>query len=1347
VFTLSRSAVALSCFFALAPVLVPVLAPGPALAQERPNMGIVLDASGSMWGQVDGQTKMDLARAALTQVLGEATPDMDIGMIAYGHRARGQCTDIEVLVPSGPAVSSVPAILGAAGRISPLGMTPLSDAVMQAAGELRFAEQAATVVLLTDGVESCGGDPCALGRMLEQQGIDFTAHVIGFDMSDAEQQSVACLATETGGLFLAASDADDLARALRETILTPPAPPPEVGPVARQVTITLRDSAGGPSINGREVALTIEPEGGQGTLPTAFQVVMDQPVTAVGQFLPGRYTAVIRRDTGVTVPVSLSVPIVVPEGTGPHDVEIILGARLRLTALAHAGLPMPEGGGNLPFAAYGSSSGRAFFAIHPVIDGTIDTSVDYGGINSLDISVPPGDYLVRGGLSRSFSRERLVRVRPGEITELVFDFEAARVFVDMRTAQGIPVDRLSSYFYESGGSDYFLNGGGRDDSGLLPFYLPVGTWRVDAGTTGSGQARAQAVFTVNRPGEDVTVSLQEGQRVDAAGLARLRAENPGCITHIGYEYGCLVEAVSPRDFLRLDGIDPASPEGRAALAPRFGGTWLSESGPLSLVQDGRRVWGDVPGGVLVGEVAADGLTLRGLWAEDTVELRLSRDGLSMAGSAGSGLDPTLGGPGITARKVSAGRPSLALATGTGQDLPAAYRGGASPEFEAFMAPARGAASGDIDQMQATAPPASFAGVWTTNHQSLTLHQQGRRVWGERARGVIEGEVSADGRTLRGTWTTGSDWGTFEFALDQARRAFTGQWGRGADPDLQGGGWTGSRVSYLPGTLTRGDATAMARPTGAAGAVFEGFMAPVRDAGLPDPVTPVIPVLDPAPSPRTPATAVELNPGFTPSIRRDFANEAGQTVISIAFGPIMRGGDVGTYADGYAWLAQGWCGAGCPEEILPVGGRTSDSVPNGYERLDRGGVFPASSVAHGRLVFEVLADALMVHGLDDDYTEGAQLGVNRELIARTFGTYRAVEATPAGLTGWPPLPFGAGGVTVEPVLPVVDGEPAPDLRIGTIDILPIGVFAEHYGEPGDSVAMLIDAVLTDDDLRKGMAQQCTREPVVLYPDGLIAVRELDGAAASAGSTAYTTTMHERCEQAGPILACTMFFDAPEDPFQNGDSYTLQLATGPEGTFTMSLDDDITVYRPCFGPDGLTASDAQASDGRPLWQHIVERGDNGPGLTLTAAGQYEAAASSLVGGGPGDLSAAVGIWAEQVPGSDPDAMALQCFQEPLVMRPDGRFRAFVLDDAGLPVARPDELDCSAGSQCTFVVSGAAAPANMPARLSLSQPGPDRLRLCDDATTCSDLQRCDPMTWSAREQASGLADRWIERVMAPN
>lgn len=159
---------------------------------------VVFDGSNSMWGQIDGRAKIEIARETLSSVLSEASNEMQIGLIAYGHRQRGVCSDIETLVPVAPASRSVPAIIDAASRITPRGKTPLTDAVRKAAEELRYTENAATVVLVTDGIETCDADPCALGSELEKFGINFTAHVVGFGLSAEEGRQVQCLAENTG---------------------------------------------------------------------------------------------------------------------------------------------------------------------------------------------------------------------------------------------------------------------------------------------------------------------------------------------------------------------------------------------------------------------------------------------------------------------------------------------------------------------------------------------------------------------------------------------------------------------------------------------------------------------------------------------------------------------------------------------------------------------------------------------------------------------------------------------------------------------------------------------------------------------------------------------------------------------------------------------------------------------------------------------------------------------------------------------------------------------------------------------------------------------------------------------
>ena len=127
---------------------------------------IVLDASGSMWGQIDGKPKLEIARETLRTVLQSVPADMELGLMAYGHREKGTCEDIELVVP--PAAGSASAITAAADTMKFLGKTPLSAAVRQAAEALKYTEDKATVILITDGLETCEADPCALGKELER---------------------------------------------------------------------------------------------------------------------------------------------------------------------------------------------------------------------------------------------------------------------------------------------------------------------------------------------------------------------------------------------------------------------------------------------------------------------------------------------------------------------------------------------------------------------------------------------------------------------------------------------------------------------------------------------------------------------------------------------------------------------------------------------------------------------------------------------------------------------------------------------------------------------------------------------------------------------------------------------------------------------------------------------------------------------------------------------------------------------------------------------------------------------------------------------------------------------------
>ena len=186
----------------------------PAMAADRAI--IILDASGSMWAQINGKARIDIARETLKDVLAGVPDTLELGFMAYGHRSKGDCNDIETLVQ--PAAGTADAIAAAAAQLNPKGKTPLSASVKMAAEELKYTEDKATVILITDGLETCDADPCALATSLARAGVDFKVDVVGLALSKKEADQVRCIADNTNGQYLQADDEDGLKNALTNVV-------------------------------------------------------------------------------------------------------------------------------------------------------------------------------------------------------------------------------------------------------------------------------------------------------------------------------------------------------------------------------------------------------------------------------------------------------------------------------------------------------------------------------------------------------------------------------------------------------------------------------------------------------------------------------------------------------------------------------------------------------------------------------------------------------------------------------------------------------------------------------------------------------------------------------------------------------------------------------------------------------------------------------------------------------------------------------------------------------------------------------------------------------------------------
>ncbi len=187
------------------------------LVSREQNTLLILDSSGSMAEPIGGgQTKMDAARAALERYA-TATPDfVNLGFMVYGHkgsnakadRARS-CRSTEMLEPLGEVdYRTFPRTLD---TFEPTGWTPIEGALNRAADAFTGKENATNrVILVSDGLETCGGDPAAAAQELAASDIGVTIDVVGFDIPRAEETQLRRIAEVSGGRYATVSSAEEL---------------------------------------------------------------------------------------------------------------------------------------------------------------------------------------------------------------------------------------------------------------------------------------------------------------------------------------------------------------------------------------------------------------------------------------------------------------------------------------------------------------------------------------------------------------------------------------------------------------------------------------------------------------------------------------------------------------------------------------------------------------------------------------------------------------------------------------------------------------------------------------------------------------------------------------------------------------------------------------------------------------------------------------------------------------------------------------------------------------------------------------------------------------------------------
>jgi Ca-activated chloride channel family protein len=381
----------------------------PALAAEGAVV-LVFDASGSMWARMEGRTKIEVAREAVDGALREWPAARPLGLVAYGHRSKSDCRDIERVVAVGAGAAA--SVRRAVGALKPNGMTPIGASLDAAVAAVPEGSGAATLVLVSDGEETCGVDPCAVAKSLRARRDGLVVHVVGFDVAGSPAAGqLACVARATGGRYFDARDPVGLQRALGAAVAT------VAGGVAPPAAATLRVDGPLPAASAADVQWTgpadpldflafaaegAAPEAYAGSAYTRESLQRGRAARVPTPAAPGRYELrYVSPTREPTVLAKLRVEVAQPEVTLEAAAEGPAAGKLAFVARGPAGDAHWIG-----IAARGDPVERYVSYVRPDPSGTTRAT--------LDLPARPGDYELRYVLNE---RERIAASRPVRVVE------------------------------------------------------------------------------------------------------------------------------------------------------------------------------------------------------------------------------------------------------------------------------------------------------------------------------------------------------------------------------------------------------------------------------------------------------------------------------------------------------------------------------------------------------------------------------------------------------------------------------------------------------------------------------------------------------------------------------------------------------------------------------------------------------------------------------------------------------------------------------------------------------------------------------------------------------------------
>ncbi len=183
---------------------------------------LILDASGSMLKRLEGKRRIVIAKEVLTEAVTEHIPaGTPVALRVFGHKEPNSCrTDLELsLRPLLPAAASQVIQRVEAKNLA---KTPIADSLAKVESDLKAAKGRKVIVLVTDGEETCEGDPEKVIQKLQDKGFDISLNIVGFAIDDVDLASqFESWARLGGGRYFSASSEEGLSEALKGALQTP----------------------------------------------------------------------------------------------------------------------------------------------------------------------------------------------------------------------------------------------------------------------------------------------------------------------------------------------------------------------------------------------------------------------------------------------------------------------------------------------------------------------------------------------------------------------------------------------------------------------------------------------------------------------------------------------------------------------------------------------------------------------------------------------------------------------------------------------------------------------------------------------------------------------------------------------------------------------------------------------------------------------------------------------------------------------------------------------------------------------------------------------------------------------